>query len=86
MSVAYGYARFIDSFRFLSSSSDLLVQRLVDDKQNTLKNKKKEIIGGDNIDKINRSWGKKILNIVNETVTLIIGDRYINESNDDSSG
>ena len=47
ISVTYGCIRFVDSFRFLSSSSDLLVETLVDNKHKTLLNLKEEIIGDD---------------------------------------
>ena len=48
-SVTYGCIRFIDSFRFLSSSLDSLVKTLVDNSPKTLKKLKKEIIDNDEI-------------------------------------
>ena len=54
-SVTYGCIRFIDSYRFLSSSLDSLVRTLVDNSNKTLKNLKNEIVDND-----------EILNIVNE--------------------
>ena len=55
ISVTYGCIRFIDSYRFLSSSLDKLVETLVDNSQKTLRNLKDEIIDND-----------EILNFVNE--------------------
>ena len=60
ISVRYGCIKFIDTYRFLSSSLDKLVQTLVDNSHKTLKNLKKEVIGDD-----------KILNIINELENLI---------------
>ena len=54
ISVTYGCIRFIDSYRFLSSSQDSLVKTLVDSNK-TLKNLKEEIVDND-----------EIVNIVNE--------------------
>ena len=53
--MTYGCVRFIDSYRFLSSSLDSLVKTIVDDSNKTLKNLKEEIV-----DKY------EALNIVNE--------------------
>ena len=55
ISVTYGCIRFIDSFRFLSSSSNSLVISLVDNNHKALKEFNKEIVDND-----------EILNIVNE--------------------
>ena len=60
ISVKYGCIKFIDTYRFLSSSLDKLVQTLVDNSHKTLKNLKKEVFGDD-----------KILNIINELENLI---------------
>ena len=60
ISVKYGCIKVIDTYRFLSSSLDKLVQTLVDNSHKTLKNLKKEVIGDD-----------KILNITNELEDLI---------------
>ena len=60
ISVKYGCIKFIDTYRFLSSSLDKLVQTLVDNSHKTLKNLKKEVIGDD-----------KILNIINELEKMI---------------
>ena len=60
ISVKYGRIKFIDTYRFLSSSLDKLVQTLVDNSHKTLKNLKKEVIGDD-----------KILNIINELENMI---------------
>ena len=60
ISVKYGCIKFIDTYRFLSSSLDKLVQTLVDNSHETLKNLKKEVVGDD-----------KILNIINELENMI---------------
>ena len=49
ISVIYGCIRFIDSYRFLSSSLDLLVRTLVDNKHQTMKTLKKEIVDNDEV-------------------------------------
>ena len=51
ISVTYGCIRFIDSYRFLSSSLDSLVETLVEYSHKTLKNLKEEIV--DNDEKLN---------------------------------
>ena len=55
ISVTYGCFRFIDSYRFLSSSLDSIVKTLVDNSQKTRKNLKNEFVDD-----------KEILKIVNE--------------------
>ena len=57
ISVIYGFFRFIDSYRFLSSNLDSLVNTLVDNSHKTLKFSKKEIVDND-----------EILDIVNKIV------------------
>ena len=57
ISVTYGCIRFIDNYRFLSSSLDSLVKRLVDNSNKTLKKLKEEIVEID-----------EILNNVNEII------------------
>ena len=57
ISVTYGCIRFIDNYRFQSSSLDSLVKTLVDNSNKTLKNLKNEIVDND-----------EILNIVDEIV------------------
>ena len=57
ISMSYGCIIIIDSYRFLSSSLDSLIQTLVDDSNKTLKSLKEEIVDKD-----------EILNIVNEIV------------------
>ena len=64
ISVTFGCIRFIDSYRFLSSSLDKIVETLVDNSHKTLKNFKKELAGDDNI-----------INIVNE-MEKILGEKY----------
>ena len=49
LSVTYGFIRFIDSYRFLSSSLDSIVKTLVDNSNKTLKNLKNEIVDNDEI-------------------------------------
>ena len=60
ISVKYGCVKFIDTYRFLSSSLDKLVQTLVNNSDKKLKDLKKEVIRDD-----------KILNIINELENLI---------------
>ena len=47
ISVRYGCIKFIDTYRFLSSSLNKLFQILVDNSHKTLKNLKKEVFGDD---------------------------------------
>ena len=69
ISVTYGCIRFIDSYRFLSSSLDSLVKTLVDNSHKTLKDFKEEIVDND-----------EILNIVDKIKMLITEDKYKNDS------
>ena len=69
ISVTYGCIRFIDSYRFLSSSLDSLVKTLVDNSHKTLEDIEEEIVAND-----------EILNIVNEIKMLITEDKYKNDS------
>ena len=50
--MTYGCIRIIDSYRFLSSSLDSLVKRLIENSHGTLKNLKTEIVDNDEIFKI----------------------------------
>ena len=52
ISVTYGCIRFIDSYRFQSSSLDSLVKTLVDNSNKTLKDLKEEIVDSDETLKI----------------------------------
>ena len=71
ISVKYGCIKFIDTYRFLSSSLDKLVKTLADNSHKTLKNLKKEIVGDD-----------KILDIINELENMIDKTKR-NKSNSD---
>ena len=55
--MTYGCIRFLDSYRFLSSSLDSLIKTLVDNSHKTLKNLKKENVDID-----------ELLDIVNKIV------------------
>ena len=50
--IRFGCVRFIDDYRFLSSSLDKIVETLVDNRHKSLNNLKKEIVGDDSILKI----------------------------------
>ena len=67
--MTYACIRFIDSYRFLSSSLDSLVKTLVDNSHKTLEDFEEEIVAND-----------EILNIVNEIKMLITEDKYKNDS------
>ena len=69
ISVKNGCIRFVDSYRFLSSSLDSLVKTLVDNSHKTLKDLKEEIVDTDDI-----------LNIVNEIKLLFKEDKNKNDS------
>ena len=69
ISVTYGCIRFVDSHRFLSSSLDSLVKKIVDNSNKTLKDLKEEIVDND-----------EILNIVNEIKLLVKEEKYRNVS------
>ena len=71
MSVTLGCKRFVDSYQFLSSSSDSLVKTSADNSHKTLEDLE-EIVNND-----------EILNIVTETKKLIKEDRYSNDSIED---
>ena len=69
ISVTYGCIRFIDSYRFLSSSLDSLVKTLVDNNHKTLTDFEEEIVDID-----------ELSNIVNKIKMLITEDKYKNDS------
>ena len=58
ISVTYGFIRFIDSYRFLSSGLDSLVKTIVDNSNKKLKDFKKEIFDNDEILYIVNKIGK----------------------------
>ena len=69
ISVRYGCIRSIDSYRFLSSSLDSIVQTLIGNNHKTLENLREELVDND-----------EFLVIVNEIKLLIKEDSYNNDS------
>ena len=74
ISVTYGCIRFIDSYRFLSCGLDSLVKTLVDYSNKTLKNLKKELVGGDEklniVNKIDKNYPEEIENLEEDDRTI----------------
>ena len=62
--IKYGCIRFLDTYRFLSSSFDSLIKTLVDNSHKTLKDFEEEIVDND-----------EMLNIVNEIKRIITEDK-----------
>ena len=69
ISIKYGCIRFIDSYRFLSSSLVSLFKTLVDNSHKTLKHFQEEIVDNN-----------EILKIINEIKLLITEGKYKNDS------
>ena len=59
ISVTYGCIRFIDTYRFFSSSLDSLVKRLVDSSQKSPKKLKREIVDNDEKSKFVNEIGEE---------------------------
>ena len=74
ISVTYGCIRFIDSYRFLSSSLDSLVKTSVDISDKKLKNFKDEIVDKDEISnivsKMEENYTEEILNLEEDERTI----------------
>ena len=73
ISITYGCSRFIDRYKFLSTTLVSLVKKLVDKSLETLKNLKEQIFDND-----------EILKIVNEIKIIFKEDRYNNDSTKDT--
>ena len=72
LSVIYGCVRFIDSYRFQSSSLDSLVKTLVDNSNKKLKDLKEEIFDNDEILDIINKIEKESLNLEEDDVDMTI--------------
>ena len=83
ISVTYGCIRFIDSYRFLSSSLDSLVKTLVDNSNKTLKNFKDEIFDSDElmniVNKIEENFSEEIFNLDEDNRTIVKLKEYYPE-------